>query len=100
LQPLFSNFHQTYILKCRLQPNEALTSLAAIISQQLQQHNLAPDFPWQPALVTVLEDIDRAATDEILLPSPAPLFVGSTLLLSRVAARNEYLPLWQWQLQG
>jgi len=100
LQPLFSNFRQNYILKCRLQQNEAINSLAAMISQQLQQHNLTPDFPWCPELVTVLEDIDRTATDEILLHSPETLFVGSTLLLSRVVARNEYLPLWQWQLQG
>ncbi len=97
LQPLLSHFRQNTILKCRLQPNTALHALADLMRVQLTQQNLIPDFPWYPDLVTVLEGIAPLPAREIMLDAPQPLFVGSQLLLSRVVARNHYLPLGQWQ---
>lgn len=98
LQPLLSGFRQNTILKCRLQHHTALSTLATTIREQLTQHDLIPDFPWYPELVTVLEDIDPLPADEIRLHAPQPLFMGSQLVLSRVVARNTYTQLWQWQL--
>jgi len=98
LQPLLSGFRQNLILKCRLQQNAALHALSDLTRAQLTQQNLIPDFPWYPDLITVLEDIDPIPVGQILLPTPQPLFIGNELLLSRVIARNTYLPIRQWQL--
>lgn len=101
LRPLYSRFRDRYVLKCRVTLADQLQLLSTIVHQSLAAAGLKGDYRRIMVLVTVLEGIMRPLTlDAQLLPAPLPLFVGGTLVISRITGPEMYEELFSWSLNA
>ncbi len=101
LRPLYSRFRDRYVLKCRVALAEPLQLLSTTVHQCLATAGLKGDYRRIMVLVTVLEGIMRPITlDAQPLPAPLPLFVGGTLVISRITGPEMYEELFSWSFNA
>lgn len=101
LRPLYSRFRDRYVLKCRVALVEPLQLLSSRVQQSLVAAGLKGDYRRVMVLVTVLEGIMRPITLAVQpLPTPLSLFVGGTLVISRITGPEMYEELFSWSLNA
>ncbi|MCB0061717.1 MAG: hypothetical protein KDE19_06365, partial [Caldilineaceae bacterium] len=101
IRRFYSAFREAHILKCRVQRDEPLQNLDALVRQVVVANGLHPHYRNLAVLVTVLEGIAKPVSPTPdPLPEPMPLFVGSRMVVSRVTGKEVYDVLADWQLHG
>lgn len=99
LRPLYSKFRETYILKCRVERTDGLLAFDETVRQTVIDCGFSPHIRNPSVLITVLEGIPKPMRIEPeRLPTPMPLFTGSSIIVSRVIGREMYEMLHSWQI--